>query len=213
MVAYTFRFSPGAVSDVLHIVSFQRSENSAITEKKERNKRTGNLPVYSRWRSKRNFRWIAIFVAFIFLGHSVISYIDWSLSLAPTQFPVSHSGTSNQLHFTQRRLAGSPRETAPAEEERGHRSRRRHKKTAHDSVSGKQEAPRHAITNGLLAVNMSLPTSSHPIKQLISDAKVEWEAKEAKQSKTLEQAVAEYKRRNGGMNPPKGFDKWWRFAV
>jgi hypothetical protein len=213
MVAYTFRFSPGAVLAALHRVSFQRPENSAITEKKERSRRTGNLPVYSRWGSKRHYRWIAIFVAFIFLGHSVISYIDWSLSSARTQLPVSYRDTSNQFHFTQRRLAGSPRETTPVEDTRGHGSRRRHKKTAHDSVSGQKLIPRHAITNGLLAVNMSLPTTSHPIKQLISDAKVEWEAKKEKQSKTLEQAVAEYKRRNGGMNPPKGFDKWWKFAV
>ena len=32
-----------------------------------------------------------------------------------------------------------------------------------------------------------------------------------KQSKTLPQAVAEYKRRYG-RNPPRGFDDWWRFA-
>lgn len=33
-----------------------------------------------------------------------------------------------------------------------------------------------------------------------------------KQSKTLKQAVAEYKKRYG-RDPPAGFDKWWEFAV
>ena len=52
----------------------------------------------------------------------------------------------------------------------------------------------------------------HPIYQLIEDAKVAWEEKNARQSKTLEQAVKEYKRRNNGMNPPKGFDHWWKYV-
>lgn len=51
----------------------------------------------------------------------------------------------------------------------------------------------------------------HPIKDLIENATREWEVKVARQSKTLEQAVAEYKRRNG-FNPPKGFDHWFSFA-
>lgn len=34
----------------------------------------------------------------------------------------------------------------------------------------------------------------------------------ARQSKTLKQAVAEYKRRYG-RDPPKGFEAWWEFAM
>lgn len=47
----------------------------------------------------------------------------------------------------------------------------------------------------------------HPIHDLIKNATWEWESKLARQSKTLEQAVREYKRRHK-RNPPKGFDKW-----
>ena len=48
----------------------------------------------------------------------------------------------------------------------------------------------------------------HPIKDLIENATRQWEEKVGRQSKTLEQAVAEYKRRNG-FSPPKGFDRWY----
>lgn len=47
----------------------------------------------------------------------------------------------------------------------------------------------------------------HPIHDLINNATREWEAKLARQSKTLVEAVREYKRRYN-RNPPKGFDKW-----
>ncbi|TRM55575.1 hypothetical protein BD626DRAFT_524589 [Schizophyllum amplum] len=51
----------------------------------------------------------------------------------------------------------------------------------------------------------------HPIPQLIADAQERFERKVARQSRTLEAAAAEYRRRYG-RNPPKGFDKWWAFA-
>ena len=65
--------------------------------------------------------------------------------------------------------------------------------------------------NGLLEVDMELSAQNHPIHQLIRDAKGEWEAKSARQSRDLKGAVKEYRRRNGGRNPPKGFDKWWEY--
>lgn len=58
--------------------------------------------------------------------------------------------------------------------------------------------------NGLLLVN---PLGRHPIHVLIERAQKEWDAKVARQSKTLEEAVAEYKTRYH-RNPPKGFDDW-----
>lgn len=32
------------------------------------------------------------------------------------------------------------------------------------------------------------------------------------QSRSLEEAVVEYRRRNHGREPPLGFDAWWQFA-
>jgi len=64
----------------------------------------------------------------------------------------------------------------------------------------------HTFTpDGLLVVN---PDGPHPIFQLIHDAQAAWKAKRARASKTLNQAVAEYKRRYKRA-PPLGFDKWY----
>jgi hypothetical protein len=58
--------------------------------------------------------------------------------------------------------------------------------------------------DGLLEVN---PNGRHPIYDLIESAKAKWDKKLKKQSKSLDEAVAEYQRRYRRA-PPKGFDKW-----
>ncbi|KAL8292384.1 hypothetical protein RQP46_000996 [Phenoliferia psychrophenolica] len=55
------------------------------------------------------------------------------------------------------------------------------------------------------------PPQPHPIHLLLRNARVEWDAKVARQSKTLPQAVREYRKRYG-MAPPKGFGQWFDFA-
>ena len=58
----------------------------------------------------------------------------------------------------------------------------------------------------------SRPTiKEHPIPKLMADAEAAFREKLERQSKTLEEAVAEYRRRYG-RNPPRGFDDWWKFA-
>lgn len=52
---------------------------------------------------------------------------------------------------------------------------------------------------------------SHPVWQLIKDAEKSFEATLEGQSKTLGEAVTEYKRRYG-IPPPPNFDKWYEFA-
>ncbi|GAA6041033.1 hypothetical protein JCM8097_004685 [Rhodosporidiobolus ruineniae] len=51
----------------------------------------------------------------------------------------------------------------------------------------------------------------HPIHRLIRDAESAWHRKVTRQSQTLEEAVAEYRRRYK-QAPPRGFDLWFRFA-
>ncbi|KAJ3787388.1 hypothetical protein GGU10DRAFT_426870 [Lentinula aff. detonsa] len=46
---------------------------------------------------------------------------------------------------------------------------------------------------------------------MMKEAEERFQAKIERQSKTLPQAIEEYKRRYG-MSPPKGFDAWWEFA-
>ncbi|BGP32303.1 hypothetical protein JCM10296v2_004084 [Rhodotorula toruloides] len=62
--------------------------------------------------------------------------------------------------------------------------------------------------NGLLLVN---PKGRHPVPVLIEQAEKKWKDKVARQSRTLSEAVKEYKQRYR-RNPPKGFDDWWRFC-
>ncbi|OAA65924.1 capsule associated protein [Niveomyces insectorum RCEF 264] len=54
-------------------------------------------------------------------------------------------------------------------------------------------------------------TTSHVMWSLISDAERDMEALKARQSKTLAEAVAEYRKRYG-IAPPPHFDKWFAFA-
>ncbi|KAL1682640.1 glycosyltransferase family 90 protein [Schizophyllum commune] len=62
--------------------------------------------------------------------------------------------------------------------------------------------------NGLLEVNTKGP---HPIYELMDRAEAQWKKKVAKASRTLEEAVREYRRRYR-RNPPKDFDVWWKFV-
>lgn len=55
------------------------------------------------------------------------------------------------------------------------------------------------------------PAHGHPAQQLITEAEERWQTIRRRQSKTLEEAVTEYKRRYG-IAPPPHFDKWYAFA-
>ncbi|KAF9041387.1 glycosyl transferase family 90-domain-containing protein [Panaeolus papilionaceus] len=64
------------------------------------------------------------------------------------------------------------------------------------------------LPNGLLEVNAD---AGHPILELIDKARKDWQHKLDRASKTLDEAVREYKRRYG-RPPPKGFDDWWEYV-
>lgn len=63
------------------------------------------------------------------------------------------------------------------------------------------DAGPRAITNKAL----------HPIEALMKEAEESFEKTKARQSKTLGDAVKEYRRRYG-IPPPPNFDKWWEYA-
>ena len=52
----------------------------------------------------------------------------------------------------------------------------------------------------------------HPIPKLMAEAEDKFRILLARQSRTLVDAVAEYKRRYG-RDPPKGFDEWFKYAL
>ena len=51
----------------------------------------------------------------------------------------------------------------------------------------------------------------HPIPKLMSEAENRFRELLSRQSQTLEDAVKEYERRYR-RKPPRGFDRWWKFA-
>ncbi|KAJ3885745.1 hypothetical protein GG344DRAFT_58689 [Lentinula edodes] len=57
----------------------------------------------------------------------------------------------------------------------------------------------------------TLTFATHPITRMMAEAERRFQAKANRQSKTLPEAIKEYKRRYG-MSPPTGFDDWWDFA-
>ena len=61
----------------------------------------------------------------------------------------------------------------------------------------------HGVKNGI--------TTEHPIKKLVEDANARHAALIQSQSQTLQQAVAEYRRRYH-RSPPRGFDVWFGLA-
>ena len=66
--------------------------------------------------------------------------------------------------------------------------------------------PKHGYSkDGLVTTN---PKGAHPIYELIDRAETQWNGKIARQSKTLKEAVKEYKRRYK-RPPPKFFDVWY----
>jgi len=66
----------------------------------------------------------------------------------------------------------------------------------------------HYRPDGLLVVN---PNGPHPIFELMDRAAADWKNKLTRASKSLNEAVAEYKRRYG-RPPPRFFDLWWRYV-
>ncbi|TRM69723.1 glycosyltransferase family 90 protein [Schizophyllum amplum] len=86
---------------------------------------------------------------------------------------------------------------------------RKSKNKLADARGGTAATGKHKYhQNGLLEVNAK---GAHPIYELMARADAQWRKKQAKASRTLEQAVIEYRRRYK-RNPPKGFDIWWDFV-
>ena len=68
-------------------------------------------------------------------------------------------------------------------------------------------------TTSLFRTSVKTPDgklSEHPIPRLMAEAEDKFRNLLARQSKTLEEAVVEYRRRYN-REPPKGFDEWWDF--
>ena len=86
-----------------------------------------------------------------------------------------------------------------------HRQAREGTRWSSEMSRGKNNMTQHNyLPNGLVEVN---PFGQHPIYELLEKAKQKWDGKLETASRTLNQAVNEYRRRYGRA-PPKGFDRW-----
>jgi hypothetical protein len=77
----------------------------------------------------------------------------------------------------------------------------------HNGIAKEKEQSQHEQAGAKLPANSLL----HPIHQLVTQAESELAALRARQSRTLGDAVAEYRRRYK-LPPPPHFDKWYNFA-
>ncbi|TVY14097.1 Beta-1,2-xylosyltransferase 1, partial [Lachnellula arida] len=83
--------------------------------------------------------------------------------------------------------------------------------TPHSPVLDGSPGPKDVSATAPTTPSPPRTPASHPVWQLISDAEKDYRAMLGRQSKTLEEAVAEYRRRYG-IPPPPNFDKWYEFA-
>ncbi|KAI1111572.1 hypothetical protein F5Y14DRAFT_307831 [Nemania sp. NC0429] len=80
-----------------------------------------------------------------------------------------------------------------------------------DTQSGSSASSSSSPSSNASPKYKPAPPGVHPMQFLIAEAEKELEATKAKQSTTLAQAVAEYRRRYG-IPPPPNFNKWFEFA-
>jgi hypothetical protein len=92
------------------------------------------------------------------------------------------------------------------------RLRKLYPESNHTQAGGKHPLAHHVFSPTGHLVMSANPTAPHPIPQLLAMGEKQWEELLARQSRSLGEAVAEYKRRYK-RNPPRGFDKWWEFAT
>lgn len=160
------------------------------------------LTVRASKRSKRILSGLLILLVFIVwkYGGDSSSPSSSSSSKDPSKStfsylpsPPSPAGLAAKAHFPLANLFSSKRSSA--------------KRRAEEQARELASSPHGGHTfhpNGLLLVN---PKGRHPIHVLIENAEKKWRALLKKQSKSLDEATQEYKRRYK-RNPPKGWESW-----
>lgn len=91
----------------------------------------------------------------------------------------------------------------------GYRNRRRLNVNSQPSTT--HESDWRIASTRFPFVEGKVDVVQHPISMLMEEAEEKFRKKLKSQSKTLKDAVVEYKRRYQ-REPPKGFDDWWNFA-
>ncbi|KAI9811387.1 MAG: capsule-associated protein CAP1 [Thelocarpon impressellum] len=89
----------------------------------------------------------------------------------------------------------------------------RQRRGAHPPVAVPDPRPRpHAVDGSPERPAGPATPASHPISKLVEGAEAQFDGLRRRQSRSLEEAVAEYRRRYG-LPPPPNFDRWYEFAT
>ena len=173
---------------------------------------------------RRGLRKLALSVLYV----SVIFYTSYHvLGYFFPSTPAPAAATSTSITSLFRRDLRAPIDPRPAQapeaaEERAKRWRRakqqreqRMREMREQQHDGQQQplaaAPDHVFApDGLLHLSTSVSgrrALRHPVTELVAHAEADWAARTARASRSLDEAVAEYKSRYG-RPPPKGFDHW-----
>jgi hypothetical protein len=197
---------------------------SAVTEKRKIQAKDSrsSMPLTMKWRYKRVWRkralMLLVFTVALYQFYKAFEFNFEGVDLA--RVPGSWLGgssdetgepSSKYMRSTMEKKTSNSNPTGRANAPLSSKSKSKSKKQQRVKSSASKNNL-HPITKGVLAVDTSLPVTAHPIAQLTESARKEWDSKVARQSKTLLQAVNEYKKRNRGRAPPKGFDKWWKLV-
>jgi hypothetical protein len=192
---------------------------SAVTEKRKIQAKDSrsSMPLTMKWRYKRVWRkralMLLVFTVALYQFYKAFEFNFEGVDLA--RVPGSWLGgssdetgepSSKYMRSTMEKKTSNSNPTGRANAPLSSKSKSKSKKQQRVKSSASKNNL-HPITKGVLAVDTSLPVTAHPIAQLTESARKEWDSKVARQSKTLLQAVNEYKKRNRGRAPPKGFDK------
>lgn len=118
------------------------------------------------------------------------------------------------LYVYRSRPSSLPTKESPDHSSPHRQQQRDTPKRGQDSIQKTEQQNRKPVANrrpkhyyrpdGHIDVNFD---ATHPVFELLSRAEKAWALKHEKASKTLGQAVAEYRRRYNRL-PPAGFDKW-----
>jgi hypothetical protein len=206
-------------------LSFDGAIGSAVAEKRKiQAKDRGSIShPLTKWRYKRVWRkralMLLVFVVALYQFYKAFEFNFEGVDLARVPGSWLGGGSSDEagepsskyMRSTMEKKTSNSNPTGRANAPLSSKSKSKSKKQQRVKSSASKNNL-HPITKGVLAVDTSLPVTAHPIVQLTEHARKEWDSKVARQSKTLLQAVNEYKKRNRGRAPPKGFDKWWKLV-
>lgn len=174
-------------------------------------------PILSLLRTRRPFRLVVVVLLVLFLfknlPRAVVDRFQKDTGLETSEDPPAFLQEQQRSSQGQQQPSQGQQQSSPGQQQSFQGQQRSsqglpYKISSQPTPKSLKSRPilgKHRfLADGLVEVNED---GAHPIYELISRAEKEWEKKLKRASKTLTQAVNEYRRRYK-RHPPKGFDLW-----